>query len=45
MNTSKKTFEESWKSEISAELITKQGLRVSEIKIDGEKIYWVEGRP
>ena len=45
MNTSKKTFKESWKSEISAELITKQGLRLSEIKIDGEKIYWLEGRP
>lgn len=45
MNISKKTFKESWKSEISAELITKQGLRLSEIKIDGEKIYWLEGRP
>ncbi|MAR35183.1 MAG: peptidase [Chloroflexi bacterium] len=45
MNINNKTFTESWKSEISAELITKQGLRLSEIKIDGEKIYWLEGRP
>tara|TARA_Y100001970_G_C14233915_1_gene860616 strand:- start:1450 stop:3405 length:1956 start_codon:yes stop_codon:yes gene_type:complete len=45
MNINNKTYIESWKSEISAELITKQGLRLSEIKIDGEKIYWLEGRP
>ena len=45
MSTTNKPFIESWKSEISAELITKQGLRLSEIKVDGEKIYWLEGRP
>ena len=45
MNKKNNSYYESWESEISAELITKQGLRLSEVKIDDERIYWLEGRP
>ena len=35
----------SWKSPITADLITRGGLRLAEVRIDGPDIYWLEGRP
>ncbi|MDA1278825.1 MAG: S9 family peptidase [Chloroflexi bacterium] len=35
----------SWKSPITADLITRGGLRLAEVRIDGDNIYWLEGRP
>jgi len=35
----------SWESPITAELITKGGLRLAEVRVDGNDIYWLEGRP
>jgi dipeptidyl aminopeptidase/acylaminoacyl peptidase len=35
----------SWKSPITADLITRKGISLLEIALDGEDIYWIEGRP
>ncbi|NQW19959.1 MAG: S9 family peptidase [Chloroflexi bacterium] len=35
----------SWESPISADLITQGGLRLSEVRIAGNDVYWLEGRP
>ncbi|MBT4126916.1 MAG: prolyl oligopeptidase family serine peptidase [Chloroflexi bacterium] len=35
----------SWESPISADLITQGGLRLGEVRVDGEDVYWHEGRP
>ncbi|SVD88351.1 uncharacterized protein METZ01_LOCUS441205, partial [marine metagenome] len=35
----------SWKSPITAELITKGGLKLGEVRVDGSDLYWLEGRP
>jgi dipeptidyl aminopeptidase/acylaminoacyl peptidase len=35
----------SWESPITAELITQGGLRLAEVRVDGDDIYWLEGRP
>ena len=35
----------SWESPITAELITRGGLRLAEVRVDGDDIYWLEGRP
>jgi hypothetical protein len=35
----------SWKSPITADLIVAGTITLSEITIDGEDIYWLEGRP
>ena len=35
----------SWESPITAELITRAGLRLAEVRVDGDDIYWLEGRP
>ncbi len=35
----------SWKSPITAELITQGGLRLAEVRVDGSDVYWLEGRP
>ncbi|MBP38617.1 MAG: prolyl oligopeptidase family serine peptidase [Dehalococcoidia bacterium] len=35
----------SWESPISADLITEGGLRLGEVRVDGDDIYWHEGRP
>ena len=35
----------SWKSPITAELITRGGLRLAEVRADGPDVYWLEGRP
>ena len=35
----------SWKSPISADLIVADFVRLSEVMVDGEDVYWIEGRP
>lgn len=35
----------SWPSPISAALVAAGGLRLSEIRLDGEDLLWIEGRP
>jgi dipeptidyl aminopeptidase/acylaminoacyl peptidase len=35
----------SWKSPITSDLIVSGSLRLGEIRLDGETIYWSEGRP
>jgi dipeptidyl aminopeptidase/acylaminoacyl peptidase len=35
----------SWKSPITSDLIVAGSLRLGEIRLDGETIYWSEGRP
>ena len=34
-----------WASPVSATTITRQGLRLGPVAIDGSDIYWLEGRP
>ena len=35
----------SWESPISADLITEGGLRLEQVRVDGQNVYWLEGRP
>jgi dipeptidyl aminopeptidase/acylaminoacyl peptidase len=35
----------SWKSPITSDLIVEQSIGLSEVRIDGEEIYWLESRP
>src|SRR5712691_2903731 len=35
----------SWKSPITSDLIVAQSIALSEARLDGDKIYWLEGRP
>ena len=35
----------SWKSPITSDLIVKESISLSQIKLDGEDIYWIEMRP
>ncbi len=35
----------SWKSPITSDLIVSGGIRLGGIQVDGEAIYWLEGRP
>ncbi|HIF71164.1 MAG TPA: S9 family peptidase [Dehalococcoidia bacterium] len=35
----------SWKSPILADLITEGGLRLEQVRVDGDDVYWLEGRP
>ena len=35
----------SWKSPITSDLIVAQVTMLSEVRLDGDDIYWVEGRP
>ncbi|MBX6349998.1 MAG: S9 family peptidase [Clostridia bacterium] len=35
----------SWVSPVTAELLTKGARRLSELLVDGEDVYWIEGRP
>src|SRR5579884_1104105 len=34
-----------WKSPITPDLITAKSIRLGEIVVDGDDIYWLEGRP
>src|SRR5499427_4701797 len=35
----------SWKSPITSDLIVAQSISLSEVRLDGGCIYWLEGRP
>src|SRR5262245_19722404 len=35
----------SWKSPISAEMLVQGAVRFGDVSIDGDTLYWVEGRP
>src|SRR5262249_9629171 len=35
----------SWKSPITSDLIVAQSMALSETRLDGDKCYWLEGRP
>jgi dipeptidyl aminopeptidase/acylaminoacyl peptidase len=35
----------SWKSPITSDLIVAQSIALSEVRLDGSDIYWLEGRP
>ena len=35
----------SWKSPITSNLITRQSIKLSEVRLDGGDIYWLEDRP
>ena len=35
----------SWKSPITSNLITRQSIKLSEVRLDGNDIYWLEDRP
>ncbi len=35
----------SWPSPISAAMVATQGLRLGSVRLDGDDIYWLEGRP
>ena len=34
-----------WPSPITAKAVAAQGIRLSEVAIDGDDVYWIEGRP
>ena len=34
-----------WRSPITPEMVTEAGIRLGEIKTDGDDVYWLEGRP
>ena len=34
-----------WRSPVSAEAVASQGLRLGGVSVDGDDIYWIEGRP
>src|SRR5687767_10831857 len=35
----------SWKSPISAQMLVQGAVRFGDVSIDGDTVYWVEGRP
>src|SRR5262249_56477928 len=35
----------SWKSPITSDLIVSQAISLSDVRFDGETVYWLEGRP
>src|SRR5947208_15741889 len=35
----------SWKSRVSSDLIAAQSISLSEPRLDGQQVYWLEGRP
>jgi len=35
----------SWKSPVTADLIVKESVGLSQVKVEGDNIYWIEGRP
>jgi dipeptidyl aminopeptidase/acylaminoacyl peptidase len=45
MSPPKATPYGSWKSPITSDLIVAQSVALAEVRLDGEYIYWLEGRP
>ncbi|MBO0751395.1 MAG: S9 family peptidase, partial [Bradyrhizobiaceae bacterium] len=45
MTTRKTAPYGSWKSPITSDLIVAQSTMLSEVRIDGDDVYWLEGRP
>src|ERR1051325_1968917 len=45
MSQTKTTPYGSWKSPVTAGLIVKESVGLSQVKIDGDDIYWIESRP
>src|SRR6516165_5890087 len=46
MSTSPKTAPYgSWKSPVTSDLIVSQAISLSDVRFDGEAVYWLEGRP
>jgi len=35
----------SWKSPLSAAMVAQAGIRLADVRLDGEDVYWLEGRP
>ncbi len=35
----------SWKSPISAAMVAQSGIRLADVRLDGDDVYWLEGRP
>ncbi len=35
----------SWSSPISAELVAAGGVSLDDVRVDGQAVHWVEGRP
>ncbi len=35
----------SWKSPITSDLIVKESIGLGQVKMDGDDVYWIEGRP
>jgi hypothetical protein len=35
----------SWKSPLTSDLIAAQSISLSEPRLEGEQVYWLEGRP
>jgi hypothetical protein len=35
----------SWKSPITSNLIARQSIKLSEVRLDGDDVYWLEDRP
>src|SRR5216683_1067613 len=35
----------SWKSPITSDLIVKESIGLSQVKLDGDDVYWIEMRP
>ena len=44
-NTTKTASYGSWQSPISADLIVAESIGLGSVALDGEDIYWLEGRP
>jgi hypothetical protein len=46
MSTNPKTVPYgSWKSPVTSDLIVTQSIGLSEVRFDGEAVYWLEARP
>src|SRR5260370_23869104 len=45
MPTAKTEADGSWKSTITSDLIVAQTKILSDVRIDGDHVYWLEGRP
>jgi dipeptidyl aminopeptidase/acylaminoacyl peptidase len=45
MPTAKTALYGSWKSPITSDLIVAQSTMLSDVRVDGDHVYWLEGRP